>query len=166
MAQRDGAKAVLVSGSLGLGDWDIWPCVGRNGSAAACGGARRIHEGTAPRRGDYISTCASVRASSCDGDGEEAGEHRRKSSCVSECSLDDVDLEARLTKVIKASPEKAEKNCHITLGCSCKGDLSYSHKQYALTWFKIRGNKYRPSYNVSPGAYLPVGAVRTWGAGV
>ncbi|KAL5230483.1 hypothetical protein ABZP36_029259 [Zizania latifolia] len=106
---------------------------------------------------DYISTCASVRASSCDGDGEEAGEHRRKSSCVSDCSLDDVDLEAGLAEVIKASPEKAEKNCRIchlglessaaesgagiTLGCSCKGDLSYSHKQCALTWFKIRGNK-------------------------
>ncbi|KAG8085774.1 hypothetical protein GUJ93_ZPchr0010g9018 [Zizania palustris] len=106
---------------------------------------------------DYISTtCASVRASSCDGDGEETGEHRRKSSCVSECSLDDVDLEAGLAEVIKASSEKAEKNCRIchlglesaaaesgagiTLGCSCKGDLSYSHKQCALTWFKIRGN--------------------------
>ncbi|EMS60604.1 hypothetical protein TRIUR3_23118 [Triticum urartu] len=54
-------------------------------------------------------------------------------------------------------PEKAEKNCRIchlglesaaaeagagiTLGCSCKGDLSYSHKQCAETWFKIRGNK-------------------------
>ncbi|KAG8068448.1 hypothetical protein GUJ93_ZPchr0005g15260 [Zizania palustris] len=107
---------------------------------------------------DYISTCASVRASSFDGDlGEEAGEHRRKSSCVSEGSLDDVDLEAGLADIIKASPEKAEKNCRIchlglesaapesgagiTLGCSCKGDLSYCHKQCAETWFKIRGNK-------------------------
>ncbi|KAF0923975.1 hypothetical protein E2562_007794 [Oryza meyeriana var. granulata] len=109
----------------------------------------------------YISTCASVRASSYDGDvGEEdAGEehHRRKSSCVSECSLDDVDLEAGLAEIIKDSPEKAEKCCRIchlglesaaaesgagiTLGCSCKGDLSYSHKQCAETWFKIKGNK-------------------------
>ncbi|KAG8077063.1 hypothetical protein GUJ93_ZPchr0006g45459 [Zizania palustris] len=107
---------------------------------------------------DYISTYASVRASSFDGDlGEEAGEHRRKSSCVSEGSLEDVDLEAGLADIIKASPEKAEKNCRIchlglesaapesgasiTLGCSCKGDLSYCHKQCAETWFKIRGNK-------------------------
>ncbi|KAL6841344.1 hypothetical protein ACP4OV_028862 [Aristida adscensionis] len=110
---------------------------------------------------DYISPCASARASSCDGDGDGDGEavreHCRKSSCVSECSLDDVDLEAGLGEIMKASPEKAEKNCRIchlglesaaadsgagiTLGCSCKGDLSYAHKQCADTWFKIRGNK-------------------------
>uniref|UniRef100_M8BH33 Uncharacterized protein n=1 Tax=Aegilops tauschii TaxID=37682 RepID=M8BH33_AEGTA len=35
----------------------------------------------------------------------------------------------------------AESGAGITLGCSCKGDLSYSHKQCAETWFKIRGNK-------------------------
>jgi len=76
---------------------------------------------------------------------------------VSEGSLEDVDLEAGLSEIIKASPEKAEQNCRIchlglestaaesgagiTLGCSCKGDLSYAHKQCADTWFKIRGNK-------------------------
>ncbi|KAL5216328.1 hypothetical protein ABZP36_007729 [Zizania latifolia] len=92
------------------------------------------------------------------------------------------DLEAKLAEVIKASPEKAEKNClichlglkstvaesgsEITLGCSCKADLSYSYKQCALTWFKIRGNKYRSSYNVSLGAYLSVGAMQAWGARV
>jgi hypothetical protein len=108
---------------------------------------------------DYISPCASARASSCnaDADGEVAAEHCRKSSCVSEGSLDDIDLEAGLAEIIKASPEKAETNCRIchlglesaaaesgagiTLGCSCKGDLSYAHKQCADTWFKIRGNK-------------------------
>ncbi|XP_062231540.1 uncharacterized protein LOC133928992 isoform X2 [Phragmites australis] len=106
---------------------------------------------------DYISPCASARASSVDADGEAAGEHCRKSSCVSEGSLDDVDLEAGLAEIIKTSPEKAEQNCRIchlglesaaaesgagiTLGCSCKGDLSYAHKQCADTWFKIRGNK-------------------------
>lgn len=109
---------------------------------------------------DCISRCASARESSC-GDSDEdiqaGGEHFRKSSCVSECSLDDVDLEAGLADIIKGSPEKAEMNCRIchlglesaaadsgagiTLGCSCKGDLSYSHKQCAETWFKIRGNK-------------------------
>ena len=108
---------------------------------------------------DCISPCASARASSvdADADGEAAGEHCRKSSCVSEGSLEDVDLEAGLSEIIKASPEKAEQNCRIchlglestaaesgagiTLGCSCKGDLSYAHKQCADTWFKIRGNK-------------------------
>ncbi|XP_006655371.2 uncharacterized protein LOC102709370 [Oryza brachyantha] len=113
------------------------------------------HNSTATAYEDYISTCASVRASSFDG--EDAGEHCRKSSCVSECSLDDVDLEAGLADIVKDSPDKAEKCCRIchlglesaaaesgagmTLGCSCKGDLSYSHKQCAETWFKIRGNK-------------------------
>ncbi|CAD6333643.1 unnamed protein product [Miscanthus lutarioriparius] len=108
---------------------------------------------------DCISPCASARASSVDvdADGEAAREHCRKSSCVSEGSLEDVDLEAGLSEIIKASPEKAEQNCRIchlglestaaesgagiTLGCSCKGDLSYAHKQCADTWFKIRGNK-------------------------
>lgn len=110
---------------------------------------------------DYISPCASARSSSvdadADADGEAVGEHCRKSSCVSEGSLDDVDLEAGLGDTIKASPETSEQNCRIchlglesaagesgagmTLGCSCKGDLSYAHKQCADTWFKIRGNK-------------------------
>ncbi|XP_047044304.1 uncharacterized protein LOC124648622 [Lolium rigidum] len=126
-----------------------WPSHSRHESAAA-------YE-------DCISRCASARTSSfgggdSDGDIEAGGgEHLRKSSCVSECSLDDVDLEAGLAEVIKGSPDKAERNCRIchlglesaaadsgaaiTLGCSCKGDLSYSHKQCAETWFKIRGNK-------------------------
>lgn len=110
---------------------------------------------------DYISPCVSARTSSvdadADADGEATGEHCRKSSCVSEGSLDDIDLEAGLGEIIKASPEKSEQNCRIchlglesaaaesgagiTLGCSCKGDLSYAHKQCADTWFKIRGNK-------------------------
>lgn len=117
------------------------------------------HDSTAYE--DYVSPCVSARASSvdadADADGEAARQHCRKSSCVSEGSLDDVDLEAGLSEIIKASPEKAEQNCRIchlglesaaaesgagiTLGCSCKGDLSYAHKQCADTWFKIRGNK-------------------------
>lgn len=117
------------------------------------------HDSTAYE--DYVSLCVSARASSvdadADADGEAVRQHCRKSSCVSEGSLDDVDLEAGLSEIIKASPEKAEQNCRIchlglestavesgagiTLGCSCKGDLSYAHKQCADTWFKIRGNK-------------------------
>jgi hypothetical protein len=117
------------------------------------------HDSTAYE--DYVSLCVSTRASSvdadADADGEAVRQHCRKSSCVSEGSLDDVDLEAGLSEIIKASPEKAEQNCRIchlglestaaesgagiTLGCSCKGDLSYAHKQCADTWFKIRGNK-------------------------
>ncbi|KAE8805926.1 hypothetical protein D1007_17931 [Hordeum vulgare] len=107
---------------------------------------------------DCISRCSCGGADS-DADIEAGGGHFRKSSCVSECSLDDVDLEAGLAESAKGSPdpEKAERNCRIchlglesaaaesgagiTLGCSCKGDLSYSHKQCAETWFKIRGNK-------------------------
>lgn len=107
---------------------------------------------------DYTSTCTPVPSGAGGGEGERevtAGAGRK--SCVSECSLDDVDLEAGLAEIIKGSPEKAEKNCRIchlglesaaaesgggiALGCSCKGDLSYSHKQCAETWFKIRGNK-------------------------
>ncbi|KAL6610318.1 hypothetical protein ACP70R_040287 [Stipagrostis hirtigluma subsp. patula] len=136
---------------------------------------------------DYISPCASARSSSCDADadadaeadadGEAAGEHCRKSSCVSECSLDDVDLEAGLGEIIKASPEKAEKNCRIchlglesaagesgagiSLGCSCKGDLSYAHKQCADTWFKIRGNKGPVKYVAQLHAMWLVLAIRS-----
>jgi hypothetical protein len=96
---------------------------------------------------DCISPCAPVA---------DAAERGRK-SCVSECSLDDVDLEAGLAEITKASPDKAESNCRIchlglesaaaesgngiVLGCSCKDDLSRAHKQCAETWFKIRGNK-------------------------
>lgn len=107
---------------------------------------------------DYISTCASVRSGAGAGDGEgEGAAGRGRKSCVSECSLDDVDLEAGLAEITKASPDKAERNCRIchlglesaaaesgagiVLGCSCKDDLSCAHKQCAETWFKIRGNK-------------------------
>ncbi|EFH47203.1 zinc finger family protein, partial [Arabidopsis lyrata subsp. lyrata] len=52
------------------------------------------------------------------------------------------------------SPEKDCRICHLglessrhecgdpmVLGCSCKDDLGYVHKQCADTWFKIKGNK-------------------------
>ncbi|KAL5221038.1 hypothetical protein ABZP36_025751 [Zizania latifolia] len=111
---------------------------------------------------DFISTSASVRsgvsvsAGDVDGAGA-AGPGRGRKSCVSECSLDDVDLEAGLAEITKASPDTVEKNCRIChlglesaaaesgsgmfLGCSCKNDLSCAHKQCAETWFKIRGNR-------------------------
>lgn len=92
------------------------------------------------------------------GDTATATAERGRKSCVSECSLDGVvDLEAGLAEIVKASPDKAERNCRIchlgldsasaesgagiVLGCSCKDDLSRAHKQCAETWFKIRGNK-------------------------
>jgi hypothetical protein len=71
---------------------------------------------------------------------------------VSECSLDDVDLEAGLADITKAESNcrichlglesaAAESGNGIVLGCSCKDDLSRAHKRCAETWFKIRGNK-------------------------
>ncbi|KAM3352585.1 hypothetical protein ACQJBY_024050 [Aegilops geniculata] len=112
---------------------------------------------------DRASTSASARsgAGAGAGDGDKEGEAaagRDRKSCVSECSLDDVDLEAGpAAEITKASPDKDEMNCRIchlglesaaaesgagiVLGCSCKDDLSCAHKQCAETWFKIRGNK-------------------------
>ncbi|KAJ0245698.1 hypothetical protein HA466_0181310 [Hirschfeldia incana] len=29
----------------------------------------------------------------------------------------------------------------IELGCSCKGDLAFAHRQCAETWFKLKGNE-------------------------
>ncbi|KAI5003785.1 hypothetical protein ZWY2020_030945 [Hordeum vulgare] len=109
---------------------------------------------------DRASTSASVRSGAGgagDGEGEAAAGRERK-SCVSDCSLDDVDLEAGpAAEITKASPDQDEMNCRIchlglesaaaesgagiVLGCSCKDDLSCAHKQCAETWFKIRGNK-------------------------
>ncbi|KQK10586.1 uncharacterized protein LOC100825802 [Brachypodium distachyon] len=107
---------------------------------------------------NYTSTCTPVPSGAGGGEGERevtAGAGRK--SCVSECSLDDVDLEAGPAEITKASPDKDELNCRIchlglesaavksgagiVLGCSCKDDLSCAHKQCAETWFKIRGNK-------------------------
>uniref|UniRef100_A0A1J3IZ53 RING-CH-type domain-containing protein n=1 Tax=Noccaea caerulescens TaxID=107243 RepID=A0A1J3IZ53_NOCCA len=55
---------------------------------------------------------------------------------------------------IGGSPERDCRICHLglessrhecgdpmVLGCSCKDDLGYVHKQCAETWFKIKGNK-------------------------
>lgn len=55
---------------------------------------------------------------------------------------------------MEVSPEKDCRICHLglessrhecgdpmVLGCSCKDDLGYVHKQCADTWFKIKGNK-------------------------
>ncbi|XP_062226174.1 uncharacterized protein LOC133924581 isoform X2 [Phragmites australis] len=103
------------------------------------------------RQGSALEDCISTSGTGV-GDGAERG----RKSCVSECSLDDVDLEAGLAEITKASPDKTERNCRIchlglesdaesgagiVLGCSCKNDLSCAHKQCAETWFKIRGNK-------------------------
>lgn len=30
----------------------------------------------------------------------------------------------------------------IELGCSCKGDLAFAHRQCAETWFSLKGNEY------------------------
>ncbi|CAO1946591.1 unnamed protein product [Urochloa humidicola] len=109
------------------------------------------------RQGSALEGCVSTPASVGCGGGDAA--ERPRKSCVSECSLGDVvDLEAGLTEITKASPDKAERNCRIchlgldsaaaesgtgiVLGCSCKDDLSRAHKQCAETWFKIRGNKF------------------------
>jgi hypothetical protein len=117
-------------------------------------------QGSALELEDCISTSASISrdAGAGGGDTATATAERARKSCVSECSLDGVvDLEAGLAEIVKASPDKAERNCRIchlgldsasaesgagiVLGCSCKDDLSRAHKQCAETWFKIRGNK-------------------------
>jgi hypothetical protein len=101
---------------------------------------------------DCISLCASVGRTAAADAAERGGK-----SCLSECSLDDVDLEAGVAEITKASPDKAESICRIchlglesaaaesgtgiVLGCSCKDDLARAHQQCAETWFKIRGNK-------------------------
>jgi hypothetical protein len=106
---------------------------------------------------DQTSTSAPVRPGAGAGDGDGDGIGRDRKSCVSEGSLDDVDLEAGPAEITKASPDTDEMNCRIchlglesaaaesgagiVLGCSCKDDLSCAHKQCAETWFKIRGNK-------------------------
>ena len=106
---------------------------------------------------NYTSTSAPVRPGTGAGAAEGEGEGAVRKSCVSECSLDDVDLEAGPAEITKASPDTDEMNCRIchlglqsaaaesgagiVLGCSCKDDLSCAHKQCAETWFKIRGNK-------------------------
>ncbi|CAL4953647.1 unnamed protein product [Urochloa decumbens] len=114
------------------------------------------------RQGSALEGCVSTPAPVGGGGAASAGAgdaaERPRKSCVSECSLDGVvDLEAGLAEIIKASPDKDERNCRIchlgldsaaaesgagiVLGCSCKDDLSRAHKQCAETWFKIRGNK-------------------------
>lgn len=71
-------------------------------------------------------------------------------------SSSEVDLESGVLFVKLHLGDKAERDCRIChlglegnsqehmapieLGCSCKGDLGYAHKQCAETWFKIRGN--------------------------
>lgn len=115
-------------------------------------------QGSALELEDCISTSAPISRDAGGGDTATATAERGRKSCVSECSLDGVvDLEAGLAEIVKASPDKAERNCRIchlgldsasaesgagiVLGCSCKDDLSRAHKQCAETWFKIRGNK-------------------------
>ncbi|CAH2074547.1 unnamed protein product [Thlaspi arvense] len=69
-------------------------------------------------------------------------------------SDDDLESESELSGSIGGSPEKDCRICHLglessrlecgdpmILGCSCKDDLGYVHKQCAETWFKIKGNK-------------------------
>lgn len=81
---------------------------------------------------------------------------KRRESCVSECSVELVDLESGVheTKVHLSKCERDCRICHMTLdsscqesglpielGCCCKDDLAVAHKHCAETWFKIKGNK-------------------------
>ncbi|KAL1806182.1 hypothetical protein ACET3Z_029250 [Daucus carota] len=81
---------------------------------------------------------------------------KRRESCVSECSVELVDLESGVhdTKLHLSKCERDCRICHMTLdssyqesgvpielGCCCKDDLAVAHKHCAETWFKIKGNK-------------------------
>ncbi|KZV51697.1 hypothetical protein F511_29523 [Dorcoceras hygrometricum] len=84
------------------------------------------------------------------------GQHERRESNASDCSVEIVDLEAGVseTKFRLAKTERECRICHLSLdavhqdsgvpielGCSCKDDLAAAHKHCAEAWFKIRGNK-------------------------
>ncbi|CAN8257392.1 unnamed protein product [Cochlearia groenlandica] len=62
--------------------------------------------------------------------------------------------ESETSESNRESPERDCRICHLGLennqhecgdpmflGCSCKDDLGFVHKQCAETWFKIKGNK-------------------------
>lgn len=79
------------------------------------------------------------------------GADSRRVSSVTD-SLEEVEIESEVPEI------KVEKNCRIchlglesddgqeleasiTLGCSCKDDLSIAHKNCAETWFNIKGDR-------------------------
>lgn len=95
-------------------------------------------------------------SSSCDHDYDF---HSAVRSFCGEFEIGDFDddgseSESEPSRSIGVSPEKDCRICHLglessrhecgdpmVLGCSCKDDLGYVHKQCAETWFKIKGNK-------------------------
>ncbi|XP_010423910.1 PREDICTED: uncharacterized protein LOC104708950 [Camelina sativa] len=98
-------------------------------------------------------------SSSCDYDYDFHSAVR--SFCGEFETADDDDLggdetysDSEASRSAGGSPEKDCRICHLglesnrhecgdpmVLGCSCKDDLGYVHKQCADTWFKIKGNK-------------------------
>ncbi|KAG2242131.1 hypothetical protein Bca4012_012990 [Brassica carinata] len=52
-------------------------------------------------------------------------------------------LEEKDCRICHLGLESSRRECGepMVLGCSCKDDLGYVHKQCADTWFKIKGNK-------------------------
>ncbi|KFK24620.1 hypothetical protein AALP_AA8G002800 [Arabis alpina] len=93
-------------------------------------------------------------SSSCDYDYDF---HSAVRSFCGEFEIDDLDYHDGSESSEPSRSESPEKDCRIchlglessrhecgdpmVLGCSCKDDLGYVHKQCAETWFKIKGNK-------------------------
>ncbi|CAF2118132.1 hypothetical protein BRARA_C00044 [Brassica rapa] len=92
-------------------------------------------------------------SSSCDYDYDF---HSAVRSFCGEFEFPDLeDLSESESETSRSSPEEKDcRICHLglessrrecgdpmVLGCSCKDDLGYVHKQCAETWFKIKGDK-------------------------
>ncbi|KAE9600850.1 hypothetical protein Lal_00011199 [Lupinus albus] len=61
----------------------------------------------------------------------------RRVSSVTDCCV-----EMKECRICQMGLESDSDECGvpIELGCSCKGDLAFSHKNCAEAWFKIKGN--------------------------
>lgn len=51
------------------------------------------------------------------------------------------DSEERVCRICKLDVGSCGQGL-IELGCSCKGDLTFAHRQCAETWFKLKGDEY------------------------
>lgn len=106
--------------------------------------------------GDRRLSFAESDVTECFTDGED------DVSCFYSNTFESYDYESdecsrsHVSSVVSKSEERVCRICQlevgsygqglIELGCSCKEDLAFAHRQCAETWFKLKGDEYVLSY--------------------
>lgn len=94
-----------------------------------------------PRNGNQAETAVGI--GSCDIEGGNGKPDRESGEESSSCSIRVVDGNESVCRVCHLSAkESGNKPAELMeIGCGCKGELGFAHRQCAEAWFRVKGNR-------------------------